>query len=243
MGIKFRCPNGHKINVKSHQAGKKGLCPKCETQVDIPLTSQRKGKAERAAERAAAKAAKAAKANPPITPVVTAATDPNMPVATRIAPPTEKPTAALPTAPSLAANDPIAANPELVWYVRPPNGNQFGPAKGELLLTWIKEGRVGPDSLVWQEGWPDWKPAAETFSQLVAPPDPMSNLAPGTADSPSEFNFTNSDSDPVTAESNGTARRLNSRRKSTSSTPIIVSFLAVIAVVLIVILIWVLNPK
>lgn len=237
MGIKFRCPNGHKLNVKSHQAGKKGYCPKCETQVDVPLTSQRKGKAERAAERAAAKAAKA---NPPSTPVATA---PGMPVATRIAPSTEMPTATLPTAPSLATNDPIAANPELVWYVRPPNGNQFGPAKGELLLTWIKEGRVGPDSLVWQEGWPDWKPAAETFSQLAAPPDPLNNLPPATADSLSEFNFTNSNSNSVTAESNGTARRLNSRHKSTNSTPIIVSFLAVVAVVLIGILIWVLNPK
>ncbi len=240
MGIKFRCPNGHKINVKSHQAGKKGFCPKCKIQVDIPLKSQRKGKAERAAERAAAKAGTS---NRPTAPVATAQPGPDMPVATRIVSSAGMPTVTLPTAPSSAANDPIAANPELVWYVRPPNGNQFGPAKGELLLSWIKEGRVGPDSLVWQEGWPDWKPAAETFPQLAAPPDPMNNLLAGTPDSLPEFSFTNPASNQVTAESNGTARRLNSRRKSTSSTPIIVSFLTVVAVVLIGILIWVLNPK
>jgi hypothetical protein len=39
MGIKFYCPNGHKVNVKSFLAGKKGLCPKCGVRVDIPLES------------------------------------------------------------------------------------------------------------------------------------------------------------------------------------------------------------
>jgi hypothetical protein len=39
MGIKFYCPNGHKVNVKSFLAGKKGLCPKCGVRVDIPLHS------------------------------------------------------------------------------------------------------------------------------------------------------------------------------------------------------------
>ena len=39
MGIKFYCPNGHKVNVKSFLAGKKGLCPKCGVRVDIPLQS------------------------------------------------------------------------------------------------------------------------------------------------------------------------------------------------------------
>ena len=39
MGIKFRCPNGHKLHVKSFLAGKKGVCPKCGTKVDVPLVS------------------------------------------------------------------------------------------------------------------------------------------------------------------------------------------------------------
>jgi hypothetical protein len=39
MGIKFYCPNGHKVNVKSFLAGKKGLCPKCGVRIDIPLQS------------------------------------------------------------------------------------------------------------------------------------------------------------------------------------------------------------
>ena len=40
MGIKFHCPNGHKLNVKSFLAGKKGVCPKCGTKVRIPVVSE-----------------------------------------------------------------------------------------------------------------------------------------------------------------------------------------------------------
>jgi hypothetical protein len=36
MGIKFYCPNGHKLNVKSFLAGKRGICPHCGARVDIP---------------------------------------------------------------------------------------------------------------------------------------------------------------------------------------------------------------
>ena len=33
MGIRFYCPNGHKLNVKSFQAGRKGFCPFCGTEL------------------------------------------------------------------------------------------------------------------------------------------------------------------------------------------------------------------
>jgi hypothetical protein len=41
MGIRFYCPNGHKLNVKSFLAGQKGICPYCGIKVDIPLESTR----------------------------------------------------------------------------------------------------------------------------------------------------------------------------------------------------------
>ncbi|MCE9552672.1 MAG: GYF domain-containing protein, partial [Planctomycetes bacterium] len=41
MGIRFYCPQGHKLNVKSFLAGKKGFCPQCNAKVDIPLRSTR----------------------------------------------------------------------------------------------------------------------------------------------------------------------------------------------------------
>ncbi|HTU26298.1 MAG TPA: hypothetical protein VMF30_12910 [Pirellulales bacterium] len=40
MGIKFFCPNGHKLNVKPHLAGKRAVCPRCGAKIRIPLESQ-----------------------------------------------------------------------------------------------------------------------------------------------------------------------------------------------------------
>jgi hypothetical protein len=62
--------------------------------------------------------------------------------------------------------DPIAEAPEMIWYVRPPSGGQFGPAPGDVMRSWLAEGRVSADSLVWREGWRDWLEAGEVFPQL-----------------------------------------------------------------------------
>jgi hypothetical protein len=90
-------------------------------------------------------------------------------------------TAAGPMAPMLAPLmaptaplDPIDEAPQAIWYVRPPSGGQYGPARGDVMRKWIGEGRVSPDSLVWREGWADWRSAAETFPSLgmITPPMP-----------------------------------------------------------------------
>lgn len=39
MGIRFCCPNGHKLNVKTELAGKVGVCPKCGAKTAIPTES------------------------------------------------------------------------------------------------------------------------------------------------------------------------------------------------------------
>jgi hypothetical protein len=70
-------------------------------------------------------------------------------------------------APAGLANDPIAEAPHAVWYVRPASGNQFGPAAGDIMRRWIAEGRVAGDSLVWREGWADWKSASTVFPDLA----------------------------------------------------------------------------
>jgi hypothetical protein len=36
MGIVCRCPNGHRVKVKDHQAGKRALCPNCGATFSIP---------------------------------------------------------------------------------------------------------------------------------------------------------------------------------------------------------------
>ena len=37
MGIRFSCPNGHKLNVKEFLAGKRGVCPQCGAKFVIPM--------------------------------------------------------------------------------------------------------------------------------------------------------------------------------------------------------------
>jgi hypothetical protein len=52
MGIRFFCPNGHRLNVKEFQAGRKGICPFCGSKIQIPTQSTRKSsKEEKAAQR------------------------------------------------------------------------------------------------------------------------------------------------------------------------------------------------
>jgi len=73
----------------------------------------------------------------------------------------------VPTSPAAPeATDPIAGAPEMIWYVRPPTGGQFGPASGDLMRGWLSEGRVSADSLVWREGWHDWQEAGTVFPKL-----------------------------------------------------------------------------
>lgn len=36
MGIRFTCPNGHKLHVKEFLAGKRGICPSCGAKFVIP---------------------------------------------------------------------------------------------------------------------------------------------------------------------------------------------------------------
>ena len=40
MGIRFSCPNGHKLNVKAELAGRKGRCPQCGVSVQIPQENE-----------------------------------------------------------------------------------------------------------------------------------------------------------------------------------------------------------
>ena len=43
MGIRFSCPNGHKLNVKAELAGRKGICPQCGVSVQIPQKKETAG--------------------------------------------------------------------------------------------------------------------------------------------------------------------------------------------------------
>lgn len=253
MGIKFRCPNGHKLNVKSFLAGKRGVCPDCgqtfrippegtddSSVVAMPLPSRRGGLSageegpfeERTfnvgenleesdfetAVAVAAAAVEPARAFP-VTgggTVAAAAGFPAVQDVTFLPPkPSTQPTpAARPAADSDAAPeiffpavkteaktqpsavppvkplpvpapqappapaDPIAEAPDAVWYVRPPSGGQYGPARGEVMRKWLAEGRVSSDSLVWRDGWAEWRDAGPLFPSLAAGGVAVAAIAP-----------------------------------------------------------------
>ena len=83
-----------------------------------------------------------------------------------------------------ASIDLIDDDPTSTWYVRPPNGGQYGPATGEILRQWISEGRVAATSLLWREGWPQWREAKEVLPELSTRlPDPGSDDRPSPSSS------------------------------------------------------------
>ena len=159
MGIKFHCPNGHKLNVKSFLAGKKGVCPKCGTKVRIPVVSEaglvdsELDETDASQHPAKSNGSGAVAAATLAAPAISSA--PAGAAGARVAG-------------ADAANDPIGEAPAAIWYVRPPTGGQYGPARGEVMRKWIAEGRVSSDSLVWREGWTDWQNAGKLFPTLQA---------------------------------------------------------------------------
>jgi len=198
MGIRFYCPNGHKLNVKAFQAGKRGICPHCGASVDIPHRSTRRSSKESKARRngpatdpfdivqliqdegvrvvpdeghRAAVSAKSS-ARPPSQEF--RPNDAPQSVATEVPKRPSEPFVPGQENPDLGPSadsppdgpDPLADPSEVVWYVRPSSGGQYGPAAREVMRKWIRQGRVGPDALVWREGWRDWQEAGKVFPQL-----------------------------------------------------------------------------
>lgn len=71
-----------------------------------------------------------------------------------------------PAAPRLP--DPFEGPADTVWYVRPASGEQHGPIYRDTVQTWLRENRIAADTLVWREGWAEWKSACDVFESLAA---------------------------------------------------------------------------
>ena len=221
MGIRFYCPNGHKLHVKAFQAGMRGICPYCGAKVLIPLHSTRPSSKELKARRAGA-SGRTLPTQPQEGPVSGAErSDADSQLGETLKATAEAPEAlGIVGAPMQGADlpqtggiesqvgipsgagpfeelpasfeearssddfltgrvqtgfvqederihgDPLA-EPNVVWYVRPPAGGQYGPAAPEVVRTWLTEGRITPDSFVWREGWRDWKEAKDVFPEML----------------------------------------------------------------------------
>jgi len=173
MGIRFYCPNGHKLNVKERLAGKRGICPQCGVKLLIPRKSTRLSSREERAQQAGTQAGSGGNLNN----YEVFEDDQSASIASfdhsgqdnyGHSVPEVRQIPAQNVAPSAdAASVPASAfdNPNAVWYVQFPDGQRFGPATLPILLSWVRERRISPTMLVWREGWLDWLEARLVFPE------------------------------------------------------------------------------
>lgn len=151
MGIRFACHEcGKRMNIKSELAGRRGICPACQAKIRIPLAdAATSSPVEESPQLDGNGASETQDGELPDGKISDARLH----------------DAALAKVGSGTLL--VDHEPEATWYVRPPNGGQYGPATSELLSQWIDEGRIAASSLLWRDGWPQWRAAAEAFPDLA----------------------------------------------------------------------------
>jgi hypothetical protein len=95
------------------------------------------------------------------------------------------------------------------------------------MRTWIDEGRVSSDSLVWREGWRDWQVAGDVFPKLGADKDEPAVNVLGSQDA--------GGTGPL-----GKSRPSRSRRQETANQAVIITALILAVFLLVGVFIWVL---
>lgn len=237
MGIKFLCPNGHKLHVKAFLSGKKAFCPKCGARVVVPDESTSTDAAAEHPPRVGEQSIEI--------PLQSSLVDDA--IETMTAEPAAGTQATQPAAEVLAApSDAIDEAPQAVWYVRPATGGQFGPASAEMMRSWLNDGRVAASSLVWREPWTEWRSAADTFPQLrsalVAPSAGMpANAMPPLPAEPVLANGSVATAPPQTISPLAQAAR--TRRRKNDVTLIASAVLVVVSLILVIVLVLVLGPQ
>lgn len=220
MGIRFYCPDcGRRLNIKAFLAGKRGICPHCDSRVLIPMESQLPADApkyrptsDRASSLRVGAAATVSASAPSAVPVV------------------PQP-AAMSTTEQTPA-DPIAESPDSVWYVRPSAGGQYGPARGDVMRRWLSEGRVSADSMVWREGWADWKLAGPVFPSLEAVP---SSTKSATVNPAPSFLVPEDEEQDISKPVAAPARRVPVKKKSIA--PLIILGLLIVVLLIVTVVI------
>ncbi|RIK83392.1 MAG: hypothetical protein DCC67_06015 [Planctomycetota bacterium] len=167
MGVRFECPNGHKLHVKAELAGKRGICPQCQARFVVPAFSGQRVEAVVAAgapaEAPGVVANTSQTAREPAAPKTASfsASTADTPPVLAIAVPLDEPQ---------QPDEQLASAAPVAWYLRPADGGQYGPATEEMFQRWIDEGRVSPDSWVWRTGWAEWKAGSEVLPAQPLPP-------------------------------------------------------------------------
>ena len=164
MGIRFACNLcDHSLNIKRELAGKLGVCPQCGGRIRIPLEDALRSQ-----------------------PLTAQPTTNGSTILQNSRSSTQSATTSLEgsaTLDALESDNPMPASPldepGAQWYVRPPAGGQYGPASGEVLRSWIAENRVTASTLIWRDGWPQWRSARDTLHELAENSRRQSPIANG----------------------------------------------------------------
>lgn len=154
MGIRFACHVcDQPLNIKRELAGRVGICPKCDGRFRIPHQD---------APHSLPLEAAASDAQPWIAdqPMVNQPNSDSGSVAQQSA--AQQAAAGDAQPPPSPLDDPDAQ-----WYVRPPAGGQYGPASGEVIRSWIGEHRITPSTLIWRQGWGQWRSGRDALPELA----------------------------------------------------------------------------
>lgn len=176
MGIKFACHEcGESLNIKSQLAGKRGKCPACGLRFRIPESDQ-PFSIPLDDGSASGNIVGNTEPQPALTNAVeptSVAPTPNLEATPSVAKPTSQP-----EPPNSDDFDPLA-EADAQWYVRPPNGGRYGPASGDTVRQWIREGRVTKTTLIWRDGWAQWRDCDEFIPEAFdSQESPSSQVLP-----------------------------------------------------------------
>jgi len=196
MGIVCHCPNGHRVKVKDHQAGKRGLCPTCGSKFSIPSTTGAEPHAEpgaggipdhsqlplarfvpldpavvatlpRALPFGAARAAAEAAAEAAAAYESLEPFAETMPLG--VDPLAEEVTAVWPAEAAVCElHAAIADRPNLSWRIAYPGGEASEPVDAATMQEWLAGGQAEGSELVWRADWPEWLPVRDVFSEFFA---------------------------------------------------------------------------
>ena len=154
MGIRFACHVcGKHLNIKKELAGKRGICPACSSRFRIPKEDTDQSTPIEEGHQQPAESRSPGPSGPNETANAQQSTSSSV--------------QATHTPQALSATQLLVSDPNATWYVRPPSGGQYGPANGEILKQWISEGRVATNALIWRDGWPEWREAADALPDLL----------------------------------------------------------------------------
>jgi hypothetical protein len=248
MGIRFACHVcGKALNIKSDLAGKRGKCPACNVRFRIPQSDQAHSIPMEEEKDRAYDGGDEVDSEPEDAPVPVR--DAPRVLETVIAAkdnfaPDDKPYTEIDD-----EFDPLS-DPTAQWYVRPPNGGRYGPADGTTIRQWIREGRVTKTTLLWRDGWAQWRDTEEIIPEAFSmetdaaagllahePPARGKHNPPPDTVSPSKHPASQADAThPKEAPDPDTYLGAKKRRKSLQRTKLI-GILAGIAIVLVIALV------